>query len=211
MRRILIIFCLLAAGQIVRAQYPGYTPIADLSKFKEQFAAAAQKTNSIKSDFTQQKNLSMLSEKIVSKGKFWFRKNSLVRMEYVQPYKYLVIINKDDIFVKDDQKENKISTKSNGLFKQINKITVECVQGTILNDPDFKTRVFEDKTNYLVEFTPVDKQLKDLFKNINIMIDKKDESVSGIDMKEPSGDNTLIQFTNKEINAAIPDALFAIK
>ena len=55
----------------------------------------------------------MLAEKITSKGKFWFKKESKVRMEYTQPYQYLMIINKDKVFVKDGQKENKISTKSN--------------------------------------------------------------------------------------------------
>jgi hypothetical protein len=38
------------------------------------FATASQKINSVQSDFVQEKNLSMLSEKIVSKGKFWFKK-----------------------------------------------------------------------------------------------------------------------------------------
>ncbi len=30
-------------------------------------------------------------------------------------------------------------------------------------------------------------------------------------MNEQSGDNTIIRFTNKELNTNIPDALFAIK
>ena len=211
MRKIIIILCLLAASHAVMAQYPGYAPLTELANIKQQFAAAAQKTSGIKSDFVQEKNLSMLSEKIVSKGKFWFKKNNMIRMEYLQPFKYLVIINKDNVYVKDEQKENKISTKSNSLFQQINKITVECIQGTVLNDPDFKTKVFESKNYYLVEFSPITKGIKDMFKSINIVIDKKDESVSSIDMREPSDDNTLIQFTNKELNANIPDALFAIK
>ena len=42
----------------------------------------------------------MLSEKIISKGKFWFKKDNLVRLEYVQPYQYLMIINKNNIFIK---------------------------------------------------------------------------------------------------------------
>ena len=211
MRKVIIVVFSLFTGLVAKAQYPGYVPLTDLSNFKTQFAASAQKTSSIKSDFTQEKNLSMLSEKIVSKGKFWFKKSNMIRMEYVQPYKYLVIINKDNVYVKDDKKENKISTKSNSLFQQINKITVESVQGSVLNDPDFKTKVFENKGNYLVEFSPVKKEMQSLFKNINIIIDKKDESVASIDMIEPSGDSTLIQFTNKELNATIPDALFAIK
>jgi len=211
MRKITLIVLLLAAGLSMKAQYPGYTAIADLVKFKTEFAAATQKTASIKSDFVQEKNLSMLSEKITSKGKFWFKKESQVRMEYVQPYQYLMILNKDKVYVKDGQKENKISTKSNKIFQQINKIMIDCMQGTTLNNPDFKTRVFENKNTALVELVPVTKGLKELFKAITVIVDKKDYSVSSIQMQEISGDNTIIRFINKELNANIPDALFTIK
>ena len=211
MRRIILTITILAIAVALKAQYAGYTPVADLAKFKADFSVATRKASSIKSDFVQEKNLSMLSEKIISKGKFWFKKESQVRMEYSQPYQYLMIINKDKVFVKDGQKENKISTKSNKLFQQINKIMIDCMQGTALNNPDFTTKVFENKNTSLVELTPVTKGLTALFKSINIIVDKKDFSVSSIAMQELSGDNTLIRFTNKELNVTIPDALFIIK
>ena len=194
-----------------KAQYAGYGPVADLAKFKAAFAVAAQKTSSIKSDFTQDKNLSMLSEKITSKGNFWFKKDSRVRMEYTQPFKYLMILNKDKVYIKDGQKESKVSTKSNKMFQQINKIMIDCMQGTTLDNTDFKTRVFENKTNALVELTPVTKGMKEMFKSINVIVDKKDFSVTSIQMLELSGDNTIMRFTNKELNASIPDTLFDIK
>ena len=211
MRKIILLAFLLATGFLSQAQYAGYTAIADATKFRELFAAASLKTNSIKSDFVQEKVLSMLSEKIVSKGKFWFKKTSMVRMEYVSPFQYLMIINKDKVFVKDGQKENKVSTRSNKLFQQINKIMVDCMQGTALSNPDFKTRVFEGKAAYLVELIPVVKGLKDLFKNITVYVDKKDLSVINLEMLEIGGDNTIIRFNNKELNTTISDALFDIK
>jgi outer membrane lipoprotein-sorting protein len=211
MYKAFITLLILAVAFTANAQHAGYTQLTDLSAFKAQFAATAQKTASIKSDFVQEKNLSMIAEKITSKGKFWFKKDNMVRMEYTSPSKYLMIINKDNILVKDEQKENKINTKSNKLFQQINRIIVDCVQGTILSNPDFKVKVFENKGSYLVELSPLSKGIKDFFKSINISVDKKDNSVSNIDMEEPSGDNTTIHFLNKEINATLPDALFAAK
>ena len=208
------VFCILfgmALGISLNAQYAGFSPVADPVKFRIDFSAATQKILSIKSDFIQEKNLSMLSEKIISKGKFWFKKENRVRMEYSQPYQYLMILNKDKVFIKDGKKENKISTRSNKLFQQINKIMIDCMQGTALNNPDFKTRLFENKTNSLIELTPVTKNLKELFKSINVIVDKKDFSVASIEMLELSKDNTLIRFTNKELNAAIPDQLFTIR
>lgn len=211
MRKLILLTLILVATFSSKAQYAGYSPVADMAKFKTEFAAATQKTTSIKADFIQDKNLSMLSEEITSKGNFWFKKDSRVRMEYNQPFKYLMILNKDKVYVKDGQKESRVSTKSNKMFQQINKIMIDCMQGTTLNNTDFKTRVFENKTNALVELTPVTKGMKEMFKSINVIVDKKDFSVSSIQMQELSGDNTIMRFTNKELNAAIPDTLFDIK
>jgi outer membrane lipoprotein-sorting protein len=211
MLKLSLFFSLLAVSFATLAQYPGYSAITDLSKFRAEFSAATQKIVSIKSDFVQEKNLAMLSEKIISKGKFWFKRESQVRMEYIQPFTYLMILNKDKVFIKDGQKENKVSTRSNKLFQQINRIMVDCMQGTALDNHDFTTRVFVNKNTNLVELTPLTKELKQLLKAIVILVDRNDFSVVSIDMLEVSGDNTLLKFSNKEMNATISDALFAIK
>ncbi len=203
-----ILFLLLTAGY-TQAQYPGYKLMTDAADFKTKFAAASQKITTIKSDFVQEKELSLLSEKIVSKGKFWFRRENAVRMEYMQPFQYLMIINGSKIYIKDSQKENRISAKSNKLFEQINKTMMDCVNGSALNNPDFTTRIFEAGDTYLAELSPVNKNLKNLFKNINLIVSKKDFSVTKIEMHEPSGDNTTINYLNREMNVSLPDALFA--
>lgn len=210
MRSVVLLFVVLTQGYISNAQPTGYKPVADASAFKAQFADASQKTNSIKSDFVQEKNLSMLAEKITSKGKFWFKKENFVRMEYTQPFQYLMILNGTNVYVKDSQKENKVSVKSNKLFQQINKIMVDCVKGGALESADFTVRVFENNASYLAELTPVDKNMKKLFKNINMIIEKKGFGVTKIEMHEPSGDNTIISFVNRELNTNLPDALFTI-
>jgi outer membrane lipoprotein-sorting protein len=211
MRSLLPIIIFLLSAAICTAQYPGYKQMQDMTSFKKEFMSTAQNTQTIKSDFVQEKNLSMLNDKIISKGKFWFKKNNLVRIEYTQPFRYLMIMNQNNVYIKDGQKENKMSAKSNKLFQQINKITIDCIQGTALTNSDFNVRVFENNLAYLIEMSPITKGLKDFFKNINITVTKKDYAVTKIDMIEPGGDNTVISFTNREINNSIPDAIFAIK
>lgn len=153
----------------------------------------------------------MLADKITSKGKFWFKKSNQVRMEYTQPYPYLMVINKDRIFVKDKQKESTINTRSNKMFQQINRVMIDCMQGTVFSNPDFSTRLFENRSDVLIEMTPLTKGLKEMFSHINLLVDKKDFSVASIQMNEPSGDNTLIRFTNKEQNVQLPDNLFTVR
>jgi outer membrane lipoprotein-sorting protein len=211
MRKIISIIVIIICGQALKAQPAGYAAVADPAGFKQEFTTVAKKTETIKCDFLQEKNLSMLSEKISSKGKLWFKKQKLFRMEYYKPFEYLMILNKDNMYIKDGKKETKISVNSNKILQQVDKIIVDCVQGAVFNNPDFIAKPYENKEDYLVELTPVSKALKDFFKNIDIIIAKKDYSVTTIVMNENSGDNTTLHFTNRELNTVIPDALFTIK
>jgi outer membrane lipoprotein-sorting protein len=210
MRNWILVLLMLTAGYLAKAQYSGYRTVADKDAFKQQFASASLKIGSIKSDFVQEKNLSMLSDKIVSKGVFWFKKENLVRMEYSQPFSYLMILSGNNVYIKDGQRESKVSTKSNKLFGQINQVIVDCVRGTALNNPDFSVRVFENASSFLIELTPTTKNLIELFKNINIVVDKKDFSASKIEMFEASGDYSTITFTNKQLNGDVSDTLFVV-
>ena len=209
LKKIFIILLVIHGGKL-NAQYPDYKLLTDTAEFRKQFIKTAKETRTIKSDFIQEKNLSMLSEKIVSTGMFWFKKENMVRMEYLKPFQYLMVINKNNVMLKDGKKTNTISVRSNKLFQQISRIMLDCVQGAVFSNPDFKIKIFENKTSWIIEMAPVAKGLNDFFKTINILIDKKNYSVTSINMIELSGDNTLIIFKNREINKEIPDATFAV-
>lgn len=201
--------CLLAALQA--AAQTGFKPAADVEGFRKRFAQVSQQTNSIKSDFVQEKALSMLSEKIISKGKFWFRKTDKVRMEYSTPVYYLMVINGKEVRTKDAKKDNRMSVRNNKLFEQISRIVADCVQGNVFDNRDFSTTVLENPQYYRLDMKPVAKNLKDFFSSIELLVNKKDLYVEKIIMHEASGDQTAISFTQKEVNIQIPDELFAVK
>lgn len=194
----------------VSAQYTGYKPISDLNAFKKEFALQSAKINTITSGFKQEKILSALTEKITSSGNFKFKRTNKVRIEYTKPFSYLMVMNGEKLVVKDDQKETRVNVKSNKLFQQINRIMVDCIQGTILDSKDFTTKVFENDKAYLLEMTPVTKGLKDFFKTIVLTVEKKDYSVRAIEMNEPAGDQTIITFTDKKLNDQVSDEIFAL-
>jgi len=193
------------------AAQSGFRPVSNLDQFKQEFARTAQHTQSIKSDFVQEKHLSLLADKITSKGKFWFKKENRVRMEYASPTYYLMIINGKNVRIKDSRADRSISTGGNKLFEQISRITADCVQGNVLNNKDFTAKVQENEKQYLLQLTPVAKGMKDFFSSIELLVDKKDLGVAKIVMHEASGDRTEMIFTKKELNAAIPDEMFAVK
>jgi len=193
-----------------QAQHAGYLLSSHPETFKKSFAEATASVESLQSGFSQEKMLTMLSDKIYSTGKFWYKKKDRLRMEYDHPYPYLMILSGGKIFVKDGQKENHFSANSGKVFQQVNRILIDCVSGNMLNNPDFHARLFESSSSFLIEFQPTAKNLKELYKNINIVVDKKDYTATVVEMNEVSGDKTIIRFQNKVLNAPIPDAVFDI-
>jgi outer membrane lipoprotein-sorting protein len=206
-KALLLLIFLLNAG-ISNAQYSGYKAIADVAAFKKQFATESAKILSIESDFTQEKTLTALTEKITSEGKFWFKRSSKVRIEYVKPFTYLMIMNGDKVLLRDGTKENRVNTKSNKLFQQVNRIMVDCMEGTIMDSKDFSVKVFENDKSYLLELTPSVKALKSFFDTVVLIVEKKDYTVRSIDMNEPGGDKTTLLFRDKKLNTQLADAVF---
>ena len=210
MHKTLLTFLISCACLQAAAQHPGYKQLTNTDDFRQQFTKASQATQSIQCDFVQNKNLSMLSDKIVSTGKFWFKRENKVRMEYMKPSYYLLVINGNMIKTKDSQKENKVSAKSNKMFEQVNRMMIDCVQGTVLTNNSFTTHVYEGNGGYLIELLPTAKSLQNIFKSIDLVVDKRDYSVSKMEMWEQSGDNTTITFQHKQTNINIPDAVFSV-
>jgi outer membrane lipoprotein-sorting protein len=191
------------------SQHVGFKPIADLALFRDQFKKESSKVSSIESSFVQEKILTALTEKIVSNGKFWFKRSNRVRIEYIKPFSYTMIMNGDKMLLRDGQKENRVNVKSNKLFQQINNIMIDCVQGTILESKDFTVAAFENDRTYLLELVPTSKVLRDFFHSVILRVDKKDFTAESIEMNEKSGDKTTISFKDKKLNTQFSDAVFA--
>jgi len=208
LKKSIFLYILSLSSFFAYSQPKGFKPVTDLPAFKQSMQATAISTQTIKCNFIQEKNLSVVSEKIISKGTFRFKKQNKVRMEYLQPFHYLLIINNDKVTIRDDQKTNSFSSRSNKLFTLINTIIMDCVQGTALDNKDFSSSVFTNEKNNLIVLSPIKKELQGFFQSIHVYLDVKDGSVYKIDMLEPSGDNTVITFTDKEINGPLPDSEF---
>lgn len=203
------LFLLLLLPFFATAQ--NFKPVKDTLALKLKVEQMSKTVSTIESDFVQEKNLSMLSEKIISKGKFVFKKENQLRWEYSLPYKYLIVINKEKIFIKDDKKTQKYDMNSNKVFKEINDIMISCVQGNIFKMGKFKVAYFENEKYYKLELSPLQKNMKESLKKINMYFDKNVTSVSKLDMIEPNDDYTTLEFLNKKLNGVVADNIFTVK
>jgi outer membrane lipoprotein-sorting protein len=205
-------FCFLAIVVLpARAQVPT-TPMKDVAGFKQKLTTVTAGINTIESDFIQEKKLSILSNTLVSKGHFCFRRENNIRWEYLQPYKYLIIISQDKIYIKEEKDQKQYDIQSNKMFQEMNRFISGCIQGDILkNDKDYKIGYFEDSRYFFVTLVPVAEKMRQMLNEIQIWFDRTDLTVSRIRMMESGGDYTRIDFVNKKLNTDIPVEKFIFK
>ncbi len=195
---------------LLPAQGP-FLPMKDPDVFKKKLGESTRSTNTLRSDFTQVKNLSVMADRIVSKGKFYFRKEKQLRWEYTEPFSYCIIMNDDRVWIRDESKETRFDARSNRMFREINGIMIGCVRGTILNDgKNFKSVLQENPDLYLVKLYPQNPQFREFLAEIRICFDRANLSVRRLEMVEASGDDTRIDFTGTRINQPLDDELFRI-
>jgi len=184
----------------------------DAENVRQYIAEATRNTTAIQSEFVQEKELSVLSEKIISKGVFYFRKENQLRWEYITPFNYLIIINNDKLLVRDGNTENRVNIQSNKVFREINNIIIGAVQGTLLNDTkNFQSSLFDENSYYLCKLIPVNPKLKESLSEIWLNFNKTDYTVDKLDLRESSGDYTRITFIAKKLNPLLSDEKFSVR
>lgn len=188
-----------------------FTPVKDVSAVVQKITEASKKINTIQCDIEQQKQVSMLADKAVSKGKFYFKRTNMVRIDYTKPTKNLVVMNAGKMLVQDDKKTSKMDMHRSKMFQQLSNIIIGSIDGSLFTGKDFKVSYAESKTQVQVTLKPVSKTLANYLSTIELVLDKKDYTAVSLQMNEPSGDNTLLLFTNKQLNVAVADDLFIVK
>ena len=202
---------LLLVPTLANAQQGSFTTVKDIEGFKQKFAVSSKALQSVESDFTQVKILSMLKDKITSNGKFYYKKENKVRIEYLRPFSYLMILNNNTMTVKDEQKKTNFNTRSNKMMQSINSIMIDCMSGNVYNNKDFTTSVFETQKEYLLSLRPATSMMKKMFSKIEVYLSKADFNVLRLNMIENGGDNSLMTFTNRVLNKSLDEKLFSTK
>ncbi len=188
-----------------------FTPVKDVPAVVQKITDASKKINTIQCDIEQQKQVSMLTDKAISKGKFYFKRTNMVRIDYTKPTKNLVVMNAGKMMVQDDKKTSKMDMHRSKMFQQLSNIIIGSIDGSLFTGKDFKVSYTESKTQVMVTLKPVSKTLANYLSTIELVLDKKDYTAVSLQMNEPSGDNTLLLFTNKQLNVAVADELFVVK
>ncbi len=211
MRSAVLLIFIVAPSCVTIAQPKGFKPVINLTQFQQSLQKATAGELSIQSDFVQTKHLSLLADKITSKGKFYYRKEDKVRIEYTTPFQYLVVMNGGQMMVKDEQKTSRINARSSKTMQSVNRIMLDCMRGTVFSNPDFKVTAYEGGSGYLLSLSPANDAIKKLFKQIDVYLTRSGYDVDKLSMVEQGGDFTEMSFSKTQHNLALNEALFKVR
>ncbi len=204
-------FILCLALSAAFAQTQTFTPAGNAVALQAKMTEATRKISSIQCDFTQEKNMSMLADKSISKGKFYFKRDDKVRLDYQQPAKNLIVMNAGKMLMQDEKKTSQMDMHRSKAFQQLNNIIVGSINGSLFTSKDFTVSFLENAAQVKVQLKPVSKMMRNFLSSIVLVLDKKDFTALRIEMNEASGDNTILTFANKNINGQLDESLFMIK
>lgn len=165
---------------------------------------------SIQCEFQQVKSVSLLNDKIVSKGKMYFS-NGKLRWEYTTPYSYIFIVNGQEVLIKSNDKTRKIDAQSSQMFKKIAQLIANTVSGANLSqNSDFTVEMYTLGTKYVAKLIPKQAKMKKMFNEITLYFNDNKNLVEKIEINEASGDKTTITILNPKTNLKISDSIFSI-
>ena len=186
-----------------------YKVLTDTATLNGHIRTYSKNLQTIESNFVQMKTMSVLRTPSKSVGYFCFKNPGMVRWEYTDPFKYLVVINNNRLYMTDDNKTKSFDMTSTKSFVVLTSNLGKLLQGSVFdNKSDFSCSYYENDNTYKLILTPKVKTLKAYFSNIVLYFDKKNFSVSRVVMLEIKGDKTEIIFNDRKINEGISDDKF---
>lgn len=206
-RRLVAILCLLAGAVAAFA----VEPRADAGPVLEALSRSAAGVETMTCRFVQTKHLSLLADKMVSQGTMAFSRPGRLRWEYTSPYSYRFVSDGSKVLVGNDERSNVMDAAANRMFGQIARVMIATVTGSIAESrADFDIAVSGRSPARVLTLTPKRREIKQLLKSVDVILDETAGTVSGITLREKNGDVTEIVLTDIILNKPLDASLFAI-
>ena len=195
----------LLAGLIMAFSLAGAQAYADMSL--EDMRVAAEKIESIKGDFIQEKQMPILARPLIARGSFAYQRPASLRWEYQSPLQSVLLLhdgrmhrylNSDKGWVEDSATQLKsmefilqeISNWLNGRFEE---------------NPMFHVALEADQK---IIMTPKDKGMDQFIRRIELVMADQPGIIKTVTIFENSDSFTRFTFIDPLINASIPPTKF---
>ena len=183
----------------------GATPIS-ADEVVKRLKEVQAKTKDFSADIHQEKKLSLLKDKIVSRGRIRFKKPDKASIEFFHPESSQMVFDGKTalLYYKEEKFAERYSLRSNPIAERYLLFSKDPFQEKLA-----EWKILEDRESFLVmEIIP---KVKDpLFVKTRLRVSKKDWMVIGMDMVEKNGDTTSIRYSNMKVNTGLTESDFEI-
>jgi len=164
---------------------------------------------SIKANFVQKKNLKILAKPLVSKGVFFYRAPEDLRWEYTSPIKKVLLVNRD--MVKSYIWEEGDYVQDAGAKLEATRIVMEQIASWLRGDyeeNDAFVPQLKVAARTRIELIPAKDFLKEFITRVTLTLSDTPGIITFIEISEPHGSSTILEFTDISLNKSIPDTIF---
>lgn len=186
-------------------------PITNAVEFEKNLKDAAEKIQSVESNFRQEKFMKVFSDKMVSTGMFYYRKPNKISLQYNKPIQYTVTIHSDRLQTVTGGKKTTVNLGSNKMMAQMRGLIEASMIGNISAlDREYDLQYFQSDSEYFVKISPTSQAVKAYIKEIGITFDRQTMGVKLLRMTENNDDYTDYIFTNPQYNTLQSDEKFTV-
>lgn len=181
---------------------------SETASFKEDIAKQAAGLESLSGDFVQVKHMHYMENEAVSKGKIYYTSPNVLKWEYSAPYNYIILFKDDQLHINDNGNKSITSLRSNKLFEKLVDLISGSVNGKLLSDMEnFDISFYKSGNDIAAVVVPKDSTLHQMFNKIILIFDSTN-MLKLVKLMEISGDYTVIEFENIQINQDLKASLF---
>ncbi|MDO9349934.1 MAG: outer membrane lipoprotein carrier protein LolA [Deltaproteobacteria bacterium] len=166
-----------------------------------------EKTKDFSADLLQEKKISLLKEKVISKGRIRFKKPDKISIEFFHPETSQMVYDGKTflLYFKEEKIAERYQVQGNPVVEKYMLFSKDPFQEKLA-----QWRIVEDRETVLaLEILP---KVKDpLFVKTRMWISKKNWIITGMEMVEKNGDTTTLRYSNVRVNMGLADSDFEIR
>ncbi len=165
-----------------------------------------EKTKDFAADLLQEKKISLLKEKVISRGRIRFKKPDKIFIEFFHPEASQMVFDGKTflLYFKEEKMAERYHIHGNPVTEKYLLFSKDPFQEKLA-----QWKIVEDRETFLVmEILPKVKEA--LFVKTKIWISKKDWMIVAMEMVEKNEDTTLLRYSNIKVNTGLIDSDFRI-
>jgi len=184
-----------------------YKQMANKSECIDKLKKQAASTKTIQADFTEKKYSAMFKTPKTGTGKFYYKKENMIRWENLTPVSNIVLIKDKTMKVSENGKEIK-QAGNNIAAKKIQEMMVQLMTFSFTDEKDFSIKYFESESNYKIELTPKNKRMSKYISVIELIFDKTSVNLNQLTLGESDTEKMVYNFSGHKFNQEIADSKF---